>query len=404
MSNPVLTLLTVLSVATGRVQQMINMVRRRLFGPIGRAADFVLAPVDRALEPLANLFNRLLGDYYGELTGLQFGLLFGSVILLLTAGIWAEAVLLMSSEGLIVVDMRRTLALSCIWAIFAMGWDIQSGYTGYISFGHSVLSGAAGYTVALLLVRTGQSATVLGVTIEWTYWTMTPVAILVTLIVGLLLALPSLRLEGPYFSLITFIAVLLFFRLTRAYSGTLGGIPGFQDPDYLVSPADPFMRYYVMLIPMLLIALVLTTIARSNIGLILTAIRENESAVSAAGINPTKFKLWSFMISSVPMAIGGVLLVGFSANVDPNTFIVVDNSIEMIAMAVIGGMASILGPMGGAFLFEILFNDILGQFFDSGALRSLVLFSIVIAILVLARDGLFRMLWHRLGSVRGGEE
>jgi branched-chain amino acid transport system permease protein len=103
------------------------------------------------------------------------------------------------------------------------------------------------------------------------------------------------------------------------------------------------------------------------------------------------------------MGIGGVLLAGYYGNVDPNTFIIVDNSIEMIAMAVIGGMSSILGPLGGAFLFEIMRESVLGQFFESGALRNLFLFVFVIVVLVLARDGLFRMLWHRLGAVRGDE-
>jgi len=399
-----LGLLTIVSVATGRAEQVFDAIRRNLFAPIGRAFDTIMAPLDRALEPLAGVFNRLFGGIFGEVTGLQFGFLFTAIVLLLTGGVWGGEMVLLTGEGLAAVDIRSTLALACIWAIFAMSWDIQSGFTGYISFGHSVLSGAAGYTVALLLSNTGGSSTILGMSIEWTYLTMTPVAVFATLVVGLLLALPSLRLEGPYFSLITFISVLLFFRLTRAYSGTLGGIPGFQEPEFLASPADPLMRYYVMLVPMLLIALVLTIVARSNIGLVLTAIRENEPAVSAAGINPTKFKIWSFVISSIPMGIGGVLLVGYYGNVDPNTFIIVDNSIEMIAMAVIGGMSSILGPLGGAFLFEIVRESVLGQFFDSGALRNLFLFVFVIVVLVLARDGLFRMLWHRLAAVRGDEQ
>jgi len=392
--SKLLAIMTLLSTATGRVEGVLNSIRRGLFAPIGRAFDFAMAPLDRLLEPLANLFNRLLGGYFGEVTGLQFGFLFGSIVALLTAGIWGSEVVLLSAEGLIVADVRRTLALACIWAIFAMGWDIQSGFTGYISFGHSVLSGTAGYTVALLLIHVDASMT---------YWMMTPIAVLASIVVGLLIALPSLRLEGPYFSLITFISVLLFYRLTIAYSETLGGATGFQDPEFLVSPADPFMRYYVMLIPMLLIALGLTILARSNLGLVLTAIRENEPAVSAAGINPTKFKLWSFVISSIPMGIGGVLLVGFSPNVNPSTFLVVDNSIEMIAMAVVGGMASILGPMGGAFLFQVVNHTILGQFFDSAALRLMFLFIFVIVVLVAARDGLFRMIWHRLGTVRGDE-
>ncbi|WP_137289790.1 branched-chain amino acid ABC transporter permease [Natronorubrum halophilum] len=396
MISTILLFTTVLSTVSGRLdtagsavqrfaQTIGGTARRRVLLPIGRALDRLLAPVDRAFEPVSNAYNRLLGPYFGAMTGLQFVLILVSLVALLTAGVWAPAVGPLVGGGLL-----RTLALASIWAIFAMSWDIQSGYTGYISFGHSVLSGAAGYTTALLIVHVDP---------ELSIWITGPLSVLAALVVGLLVALPTLRLEGPYFSLITFVAVLLFYRLTTAY-GWLGGIPGFGDPD--VFTWDPVVRYYYMVIPMLLIALALTFMARSNLGMILVAIRENEAAVSAAGINPTKFKIWSFALSSIPMGIGGVLLVGFTGNVDPDTFVIVDNSIEMIAMAVIGGMSSILGPLGGAFFFEFLNHQIFHGF--STPVRYLFLWGLVLLVLVFARDGLFRMIWHRLGAVRGESE
>ncbi|MXV61075.1 branched-chain amino acid ABC transporter permease [Natronorubrum sp. JWXQ-INN-674] len=381
MISTILLLGTILSTVPGRIEDVAGSVRRNVLLPIGQTLDRLLAPVDRALQPVADGYNRRLGTYFGEMTGLQFALIFGALIALLTAGLWAPLV-----SG----SLLRTLALASIWAIFAMSWDIQSGYTGYISFGHSVLSAAAGYTTALLLVHVNP---------ELSLWITAPISVLAALVLGLLIALPSLRLEGPYFSLITFVAVLLFYRLTTAFT-SLGGIPGFSSPD--VFTWDPTMRYYYMLVPMLLIALALTFMARSNLGMILVAIRENESAVSAAGINPTKFKIWSFALSSIPMGIGGVLLVGFTGNVDPHTFVIVDNSIEMIAMAVIGGMSSILGPLGGAFLFEFLNHEVLHGF--STPVRYLFLWGLVLLVLVFARDGLFRMIWHRLGAVRGENE
>ena len=343
--------------------------------------DRALAPVNRAFSPVADAYNRKLGPYFGEMNGLQLLVLAISILALLTAEFWAHLV-----SG----TMLRTLALASVWAIFAMSWDIQSGYTGYISFGHSVLSGIAGYTTALLLVNIDPGLPL---------WITAPVSVLAALVLGLLIALPTLRLQGPYFSLITFVAVLLFYRLTTAYDA-LGGIPGFSQPE--VFTWDPVARYYYMMLPMLAIALVLTFLARSNLGMILVAIRENESAVSAAGINPTKFKIWSFALSSIPMGIGGVLLVGFYGNVDPSTFIVVDNSIEIIAMAVLGGMSSILGPMGGAFLFEFLNHELLGGF--SRSVRYILLWILVLLVLVFARRGIFRKVWHRLGDVGGDQQ
>jgi branched-chain amino acid transport system permease protein len=379
MSDPLL-IGTVLAAVGGTARDIASSLRENVVDPLDRIFDRVLSPVDRAFSPAASAFNRYLGAHFGEMNGLQFLLVFGTVVALLTAGYWAELV-----SG----TMLRTLGLASIWAIFAMSWDIQSGYTGYISFGHSALSGVAGYTTALLLVNVDP---------EMSFMLTAVLSVLASLVLGLLIALPTLRLEGPYFSLITFVAVLLFYRLTTAYDA-LGGIPGFSQPE--VFTWDPFLRYYYMVVPMLLIAVTLTYLARSNLGMILVAIRENEPAVSAAGLNPTKFKIWSFVLSSIPMGIGGVLLVGFYGNVDPATFVLVDNSIEMIAMAVLGGMSSILGPMGGAFLFEFLNHEVLGGL--SRAARYMILWTLVLLVLVFARRGVFRKVWHRLGAVGGDE-
>ncbi|WP_306056716.1 branched-chain amino acid ABC transporter permease [Natronococcus wangiae] len=380
MISTILLLGTILSTVPGRLEGVAGSVRRNVLLPIGRGLDRLLAPIDRAMVPAATAYNHRFGRYFGEMSGLQLAFVAASLGALLTAGAWAPLVL----GGLL-----RTLALASIWAIFAMSWDIQSGYTGYISFGHSALSGAAGYTMAMLLAHVDPALPL---------WITAPLSVLAALVLGLLIALPTLRLEGPYFSLITFVAVLLFYRLTTAF-GWLGGIPGFSEPD--VFTWNPVVRYYYMLVPMLLIAAALTFLARSNLGMILVAIRENESAVSAAGIDPTKFKIWSFVLSSIPMGIGGVLLVGFTGNVDPNTFVVADNSIEMIAMAVVGGMSSILGPLGGAFFIEIFSHEVLHGF--STPVRYLFLWTLVLLVLVFARDGLFRRIWHRLGDVGGGE-
>jgi len=366
--------------ALGRALDRAKAELARLLAPVGRALSRVLAPLDRAFAPLARPFNRYLGGHFGEVTGLQLVVLLGGVVGILAVPLWGP---------LYSGSMIRTLGIASIWAIFAMSWDVQSGYTGYISFGHSVLSGAAGYTVAMLVehLDPGVSA---AVTI--------PLAVLAALVLGLLIAVPSLRLEGPYFSLVTFVAVLLFARLVVAYSEWTGGELGLRVTPFTY---DPTLRFYLAAIPMLLVAAGLTYVARSNVGLVLVAIRENEPAVSAAGISPTRFKLSSFALSSIPMGIGGVLLAYFGGNVDPNTFVVVDNSIEMIAMAVLGGMSSILAPLFGALLFVFLRDELLRAVFDQ-SMRWISLWLLVLAVLVFARQGLFRLVWHGLARV-GGE-
>lgn len=339
----------------------------------------VTGPIDRTLQPLANVYNRLLGGYFGQMNGLQFVLIAGLLIGLLTAPFWGNYTLV------------QAMTLASVWAIFAMAWDMQSGYTGYISFGHSVLSGGAAYTTAMLIHNVDP---------ELSLWVTAPISVLAALVIGLIVALPSLRLSGPYFSLITFVAVLIFYRIIPPFSQYTGGETGIGGIERL--SYDALELYYYMLIPMLVVAAALLIVARSNIGLILVAIRENESAVEAAGLSATKFKIWSFVLSSIPMGIGGVLLVHRFGYADPGTFVVVDNSIEMIAMAVVGGMSSILGPMGGAFLIIMLERVALAGL--ETEIKWSILWVIVLLILVFARDGLFRKLWHGLDELGGDRQ
>lgn len=189
----------------------------------------------------------------------QFAFIAASVLALLTAPFWSA---MLPSH----LALMQALTIACIWAIFAMGWDIQSGYTGYISFGHSVLSGAAGYTTAMLIYNVDPNMSL---------WITIPLSIIVTVLIGLVIALPSLRLRGPYFSLITFAAVLVFYRMLRPLSEYTGGETGISRNIYTYGSDTTILgfelfyyevRYYIALVPMLLVALGLLYISRSNNG------------------------------------------------------------------------------------------------------------------------------------------
>jgi branched-chain amino acid transport system permease protein len=286
---------------------------------------------------------------------------------------------------------QYVFALASIWAIFAMGWDIISGHTKYISFGHSALSGAAAYTTGMIVYNIDPGAAM--------YITF-PLSVLAAVVVGLLFAGPTLRLEGPYFSLITLVAVLAltqFVFIFGAYTGGELGISGVSTLTY-----DQTELYYYSLIPMLLIGGILTVISRSNIGRILRAIGENEAAIESAGLDTTKFKIWAFILSSITMGIGGAMLSHFYGNVDPTTMLVIDRSIEMIAMAVIGGMGTITGVIGGAFVFIFLRDQVLTVFGPTG--RWFVLWTAVAISLVFLRGGIFPYLWSALGSLGGSSD
>ncbi|GAB3683537.1 hypothetical protein GCM10028857_11240 [Salinarchaeum chitinilyticum] len=367
-----------------RVVERARAALHTLLLPLWNVVCKLLAPIDRGLQPIANAYNRLLGHHFGTMTGLQFGVISLGFGLIATVPFWSP---------LYTETLNITFAMASIWAIFAMSWDIQSGYTGYISFGHSALSGAAGYTIGLLILHYDPS---MGPAVA------IPLAVLASLLLGLVIAVPALRLRGPYFSLITLVGVLLFTNLIFAFSDWTNGELGINKVEPFTY--EPWIRYYYMAIPMLLIAIGLTYVARSNVGTVLLAIRENEPAVSDAGLDPTKFKISSFVLSSVPMGIGGALLVYYGRAITPTSFVDLQNSIEIIAIAVIGGMGSILGPLFGSFLFFFLEEELLRQFFDESSVRALVLWTFVLAVLVFTRNGIFRAIWHGLGSVRGDSE
>jgi len=310
----------------------------------------------------------------GGLNRYQVGVLVVTLVALLTVPFWGYGFL-------------YVLALANVWAILAMSWDIISGHTGYISFGHSLLSGAAAYTTAMLVFNVDPNMSIL-ITF--------PLSVLAALVVGMCFALPSLRLRGPYFSLLTFVSVLIAVKLVFVFSEYTNSELGISSVS--VISYNNLTLYYTTLIPMLLVAVVLVFVSRSDVGMVLHAIRENELAVEAAGLDTTKFKIGAFALSAIPMGIGGALLAHYYGNVDPATVLVVDRSIEIIAMAAIGGMGTILGPLAGAYLLVFLRDSLFLSLFSPNA-RWVALWTVVLVLLVFAPEGAFRKLWGFLGSL-----
>lgn len=286
------------------------------------------------------------------------------------------------------------MGYASIWAIFAMGWDIISGHTGYISFGHSLLSGGAAYTTALIFFNIDPNMSML-VTF--------PVSIIAAVLIGWAFALPSLRLRGPYFSLVTFVGALIGVKLVTIFSGYTNGELGIQAVP--VFTYNTTLLYYITLSLMIIIAIVLTTISRSYVGRILIGIRENESGVEEAGINTTKFKLWAFTVSAIVMGIGGATLAHFYGNVAPANSLAVHNSILMIGMAAVGGMGTILAPAGGAYLLIVLRDIVFRSIIPLGPNeRFLALWVFIIVLLVAVPEGIFKQLWNKIPDLSGDHD
>ncbi len=224
--------------------------------------------------------------------------------------------------------------LANVWAILAMSWDLLSGYTGQISFGHSFFFGIGGFTSALL-----------GLNLGWSPLFTIPIAGIMAAVGGLLIAAPALRLRGPYLSLITLVSALGIEQLIRflkiGSTGAEGAIQceydfvNFTPPKCVPGISDnPIEVYYLSLGLMVLIAVALMLLVRTRVGLAFEAIRDDEEAAAAAGINPAKFKILAFAISGFIAGLAGAFLVHTLKQASPRQVLSLDVSMEAIVASV----------------------------------------------------------------------
>ncbi|MFN4218013.1 MAG: ABC transporter permease subunit [Candidatus Bipolaricaulia bacterium] len=303
--------------------------------------------------------------------------------LLRTFGLYlALTVLLLVLPKFISLNTLTILILANIWAVFAMSWDILA-YTGQISFGHSFFIGLGGYTSALLALYVKMSP-----------WLAMPLGGLVAALGGLLLAAPALRLHGPYFALITLLAALVLDKVVRLLriesagaEGTLLGIPPLS--------LDWTEYYYYSVGLLLLVAGLLWTITRSQLGEIFTAIRDDEEAAKAAGFHTAKYKMLAFALSSFTAGLGGAFLAHYMMAISPALLLNLDLSVEAIIAAVLGGMNTITGPIAGGY-FLVLVREYLRPL---GVWRFFALTALTIAVLFLLPRGFWTELRLRLFGV-----
>ena len=239
---------------------------------------------------------------------------------------WLLFAVVMSTMPLLLsTGSLRIFIFANFIAIFAMSWDILSGYTGYISFGHPFLIGTAGYTSAIL---SHQYAVPLYVSM--------PLAILLTLIAGSLFFFPALRTRGTYFALVTLAFMEVTYHLVQVVKPQItGGSRGLTGLPLLITGAAP--NYYVSLFAMLLIGFGLWALTRSGVGTVLSAIRMDEGAVKSAGLNTSKFKLFAFMLSALVAGIGGVLYTHYLGSISPRGMFDINFLFTILIAALIGG-------------------------------------------------------------------
>jgi branched-chain amino acid transport system permease protein len=286
--------------------------------------------------------------------------------------LWALAILLLP---LVYSDayVLRILTMTCIFAIFAASWDLLAGYTGQVNFGHALFFGAGAYTSALM-------STKLGITPWATIWAGAAVASLVGFGAGAL----CLRLRGSYLSLATLAFPLIALGLLFALPDFSGGELGISGLRRLA--VTPVTNYYVAAVSMLAIVFGLWVIADSKFGIVLHAIRDDEVAARASGINTPRYKLAAFTICAAAAGFAGALFAHYLRVAGPST-LEVALSFQVVIWGIFGGLATIYGPVAAVFLLYPL-TEWLGSFKAFGELRLLIFASIVLLVLLFMPRGM----------------
>ena len=267
----------------------------------------------------------------------------------------------------------RILTMTCIFAIFAASWDLLAGYTGQVNFGHALFFGAGAYTSALLSLKLGVS--------PWlTIWAGAAVAALFGYLSGFL----CLRLRGSYLSLATLAFPLIGLGLLFAFPDFSGGELGVSGLQRLIVGATA--NFYVAAVSMLAIVFGLWAIADSRFGIVLHAIRDDEVAARASGINTPRYKLTVFAISAAAAGFAGALLAHYLRVSGPST-LEVALSFQVVIWGIFGGVATIYGPVVAVFILYPL-TELLGSFKHFGELRLLIFAVIVLLVLLFMPRGL----------------
>jgi branched-chain amino acid transport system permease protein len=232
------------------------------------------------------------------------------------------------------------------FAVFAMTWDAVSGYTGQISFGHALFFGIGGYTSGMLNIHLGVDPLL-----------AIPAGVVAATVAGLVIGVPALRVQGPYLSLITLVAPIILLRVFVYFSEWTGGEIGLIGIAALVE--GTMANYYVAYGLFVFALAVFLAVTRSDAGSVFTAIREDEEAVSAAGIDPAKFKTFAFALSAAVGGLAGAMLAHSNVgSVTPSQLLALTVSIEVIIATIFGGMGTIVGAAVGGLLFYML-RDVL---------------------------------------------
>jgi branched-chain amino acid transport system permease protein len=267
------------------------------------------------------------------------------------AAVALVALALLAAPFVVNPYLLSVLIVVLSFAYLGQAWNIMMGFAGQLSLGHALYFGLGAYVSATLYVKFGLSP-----------WLGMIVAVIVAALAGAAIGALGFRfgIRGVYFALLT-IAFAEFTRILFDHFTYVGGTAGLFIPVADRSIVDlwnlrgpPKMFYYVWLGATIAVLLLCRVLLESRLGYYWLAIREDQDAAQALGIDTFRYKLVAVMLSAALTAIGGVFNAFYYNTLFPEALFSVHRSIEMLLGAIIGGVGTLIGPILGAFILTPL--------------------------------------------------
>jgi len=324
---------------------------------------------------------------------LRGAVLLGAVLAALLAAPW------------IVNDYLLTVLIIILYFAYAgQAWNIMMGFAGQLSLGHAIYVGLGGYVAGILFIRFSVApwlgllaalpfATACGAVIGWLAF--------------------RFRVAGVYFAILT-IAFAEFARIgfdhwdfVNASSGLFLPVAQYAHNDLWLLRGNPTMFYYVILGATALVFVLCHSLMRSRVGYFWLAIREDEQAARAAGIDSLRYKMYAVMVSAAVTSFAGVFYAFFYNNLFPEQVFSISRSIEIMLGPIIGGVGTLFGPILGAFVLTGLaeaLNSVIGAFgLDLPGARQVFFGICLLLVVAVLPHGVWPPLARLLGVTRGAK-
>ncbi len=290
----------------------------------------------------------------------------------------------------------RWLIMGAFLAAQSVAFDFTAGYINIVNFGFAALLGIGAYTSGILANTTPFLLFAPG----WNPWITIWFGALFAGLIGFLLGILTLRLRGIFAAVMAwFVGIALMGlvnNLTKLTRGPLG-----MNPDKFLDSPDNLPYFYIILIMMVGIYIILKIVTNSNIGLAFKAIGDNLDAARASGINPTKYLVFNFTLSAFFAGLLGGFYAHFFGSLTPSTLMHTSKTVEVLAIAYIGGRGSLWGGIAIAFPFVFFIEFLRSNLSSLPGLHLVIYGVLMVLIMIYYPDGFSGIYYWAAAKVKG---